>query len=102
MSQPLFHSWQIQHMGNPISWEAWARHGRVRLQHLRDLIVSGASQTQAALQQEVALLLGIMPSSWAAHVCGPSPRPAHMASADPDDSRVFCPDAEGQLIHSSQ
>ena len=34
-----------------------------------------------------------MPASWAAHVCGPS-------SAAPGDSRVFCPDAEGQLIHT--
>jgi hypothetical protein len=73
MSQPLFHSWQIQHMGDPISWEAWARQGRVRLQHLRDLILSGAHQTQLALQQKVALLLASMPPSWAAHVCGPSP-----------------------------
>ena len=74
MSQPLFHSWQIQHMGSPISWEAWARHGRVRLQHVRDLILSGASQTQPDLQQEIALLLDSMPSSWAAHICGPSPQ----------------------------
>ena len=100
MSQPLFHSWQIQHMGDPISWEAWARQGRVRLQHLRDLILSGAHQTQLALQQKVALLLASMPPSWAAHVCGPSPQPTHMASAAPADSRVFCPDADGQLIHT--
>ena len=40
MSQPLFHSWQIQHMGSPISWEAWARQGSRRLQHLRDIILS--------------------------------------------------------------
>ena len=50
MSQPLFHSWQIQHMGSPISWEAWARQGRVRLQHLRDIIISEAPLTQPALQ----------------------------------------------------
>ena len=100
MSQPLFHSWQIQHMGDPISWEAWARQGRVRLQHLRDLILSGAPQTQLALQEKVALLLASMPPSWAAHVCGPSPQPTLMASAAPADSRVFCPDADGQLIHT--
>jgi len=100
MSQPLFHSWQIQHMGNPIAWEPWARQGRVRLQHLRDLILSGAPQTQLALQQAIALLLASMPPSWAAHVCGPSPQPTHMASAAPADSRVFCPDADGQLIHT--
>ena len=41
-----------------------------------------------------------MPASWAAHVCGPSPQPTHMASAAPADSRVFCPDADGQLIHT--
>ena len=100
MSQPLFHSRQIQHMGGPISWEAWARHGRVRLQHVRDLILSGASQTQPVLQQEISLLLDSMPSSWAAHLCGPSPQPTHLASADPGDSRIFSPDAEGQLVHS--
>ena len=99
-SQPLFHSWQIQHMGNPIAWEPWARQGRVRLQHLRDLILSGAPQTQLALQQAIALLLASMPPSWAAHVCGPSPQPTHMASAAPADNRVFCPDADGQLIHT--
>ena len=60
MSQPLFHSW---HMGIPISWEAWARQGRVRLQHLRDIILSGTAQTQPALQQEVTLLLDSMPAS---------------------------------------
>ncbi len=27
----------------------------------------------------------------AAHVCGPSPQPTHLASAAPGDSRVFCP-----------
>jgi len=100
MSQPLFHSWQIQHMGNPIAWEPWARQGRVRLQHLRYLILSGAPQTQLALQQAIALLLASMPPSWAAHVYGPSPQPTHMASAAPADSRVFCPDADGQLIHT--
>ena len=78
MSQPLFHSWQIQHMGSPISWEAWARQGRVKLQHLRDIILS---LMQPALQQEVNVLLDSMPASWAAHVCGPSPQPTHMASA---------------------
>ena len=65
MSQPLFHSWQIQHMGRPISWETWARQGTVRLQHLRDIILSGAPLTQPALQQEVTLLLDSMPASWA-------------------------------------
>ena len=100
MSQPLFHSWQIQHMGTPISWEAWARQGRVRLQHLRDIILSGTAQTQPALQQEVTLLLDSMPASWAAHVCGPAPQPTHLASAAAGDSRVFCPDADGQLIHT--
>jgi len=34
MSQAIFHSWQIQHMGNHIAWDAWARQGRVRLRHL--------------------------------------------------------------------
>ena len=100
MSQPLFHSWQIQHMGCPISCVAWARQGRVRLQHLRDIILSGAPLTQPALQQEVTLLLDSMPASWAAHICGPSPQPTPMASAAPGDSRVFCQDAEGQLIHT--
>ena len=37
MSQPLFHSWRIQHMGSSISWEAWARQGSVRLQQLVDM-----------------------------------------------------------------
>ena len=100
MSQPLFHSWQIQHMGNPLSWEAWARQGRVRLQHLRDLILSGIPHTQPALQQEVALLLDSMPPSWAAHDSGPAPQPTHLALADQADSRVFCPDADGQPIHT--
>ncbi|CAL5219684.1 g1571 [Coccomyxa viridis] len=100
MSQPLFHSWQIQHMGTPISWEAWARQGRVRLQHLRDIILSGTARTQPALQQEVTLLLDSMPASWAAHVCGPAPQPTQLVSAAAGDSRVFCPDADGQLIHT--
>ena len=81
MSQPLFHNWQIQHMGTPISWEAWARQGRVRLQHLRDIILSGTARTQPALQQEVTLLLDSMPASWAAHVCGPAPQPTHATAA---------------------
>ncbi len=71
MSQSLFHS---QHMGSPISWEAWARQGNVRLQLFRDIILSGAFQTQPALQQEVALLLDSMSASWGADVCGPSPQ----------------------------
>ena len=50
-------------MGGPISWEAWARQGSVRLQHLRDIILSGAPQTRSALQQEVTLLLDSMPAS---------------------------------------
>ena len=87
-------------MGNPIAWEAWARQGRLRLQHLRDIILSGTTQTQPALQQEVTLLLDSMPASWAAHVCGPAPQPTHLVSAAAGDSRVFCPDAEGQLIHT--
>ena len=99
-SQPLFHSWQIQLMGNSLCWEAWARQGRVRLQHLRDLILSGLPHTQPALRQEVTLLLDSMPPSWAAIVCGPAPQPTHLASAAQPDSRVFCPDADSQLVHT--
>ena len=54
----------------------------------------------AELQQEVTLLLDSMPASWAAHVCGPAPQPTHLVSAAAGDSRVFCPDADGQLIHT--
>jgi len=99
-----FFSSQILHCArlllNLIAWDAWARQGRVRLQHLRDLILSGGPQTQPALQQDIALLLASMPPSWTAHVCGPSPRPTHMVSAAPANRRVFCPDADGQLIHT--
>ncbi|CAL5220712.1 g2768 [Coccomyxa viridis] len=47
-----------------------------------------------------ALLLDSMPASWAAHVCDPAPQPTHLVSAAAGDSRVFCPDAEGQLIQT--
>ena len=58
------------------------------------------SVAQPALQQEVTLLLDSMPASWAAHVCGPAPQLTHLVSAAAGDSRVFCPDAEGHLIHT--
>ena len=100
MSQPLFHSWQVPLMGNPRSWEAWDRQGRVRLQHVRVLILSGDIQTQSAPLEEVSLILDSMPASWAEHVCAPSPQPTHLATAALADSRVFCLDADGQLIHT--
>ena len=30
IGQPLFHSRQITHLGEPIAWEHWARQGRIR------------------------------------------------------------------------
>ena len=66
----------------------------------RDIILSGTARTQPALQQEVTLLLDSVPASWAAHVCGPAPQPTHLVSATTGDSRVFCPDADGHLIHT--
>ena len=98
MGQPLFHSRQITHLGQPIAWEHWARQGRTTVQHLRDLLRSGAAQ--AAQQQEMALLLDAMPAAWAAHFHGPSPQPTHLASADPADRRIFCPGPDGHLTHT--
>ena len=51
---------------------------------------------QPALQQEVTLLLMSMPASWAAHVCGLSPQPTHMAPAALGDSRVSSPSFWGE------
>ena len=81
----------------PRAWEHWARQGRTTVEHLRDLLRSGAAQP--AQQQEMALLLDAMPAYWEAHIYGPSPQPTHLASADPADRRVFCPAADGQLTH---
>ena len=98
MGQPLFHSRQITHLGQPIAWEHWARQGRTTVEHLRDLLRSGAAQP--AQQQEMALLLDAMPAAWAAHIHGPSPQPTHLASADPADRRIFCPGPDGHLTHT--
>ena len=100
MGQSLFHSKQMTLLGEPIAWEQWARQGRTTVEHLRDLLRSGAAQP--AQQQEMALLLDAMPAPWAAHIYGPGPQPTHLASADPADRRIFCPAADGQLAHSIQ
>ena len=68
------------------------------MEHLRDLLRSGAAQP--AQQQEMALLLDAMPAAWAAHIHGPSPQPTHLASADPADRRIFCPGPDGHLTHT--
>ena len=92
MGQPLFHSRQITHLGEPIAWEQWARQGRTTVQYLRDLLRSGAAQP--AQEQEMALLQDAMPAPWAAHIYKPSPQPTHLASVDPADRRTFCPSSE--------
>ena len=98
MGQSLFHGKQITHLGEPIAWREWARQGRTTVEHLRDLLRSGAAQP--AQQQEMALLLDAMLAPWAAHIYGPGPQPTHLASNDPADRRVFCPAADGQLAHA--
>ena len=67
------------------------------MEHLRDLLRSGAAQP--AQQQEMVLLLDAMPAPWGAHIYGSSPQPTHLGSADPADRRVLCPAANGQLTH---
>ena len=98
MGQRQFHSRQITHLGQPIAWEHWARQSRTTVEHLQDLLRSGAAQP--AQQQEMALLLDAMPAAWAAHIHGPSPQPTHLASADPADRRIFCPGLDGHLTHT--
>jgi len=98
MNQPLFHSWQIQPMGNPFAWEVWARHGRVRLQHLRGPhplrgspdTASPAAGYHSAPGQNATLVSSTR--LWSLHT-------AYTYGLS-GTSRVFCPDADGHLIHT--
>ena len=66
------------------------------MEHLRDLFRSGAAQP--AQHQELAILLDVMPASWAARIYGPAPSlqtwPQRTRRTD-----VFCPASNGQRTH---